>query len=130
MTDPRCPVMLVVLLDEVCEGSGRSLSRLPARSLPAGFTGCRDELKLATAMAAHLPLRVQTLAVSPDAVATLGAPDRYRNVMLVSVSCYSLCQVLPVRVLGVDLVAVAPVYHRQLREPSHCLLCPGSPERS
>ena len=58
-------------------------------------------------MTTDLPLRVQALAVSADAVAALDAP---------------------VGVLGLDLVAVASVDHWQLRESSHGLLCPGPPQ--
>ena len=56
----------------------------------------------------HLALRVEALAVSADAVPALDTA---------------------VGVLGVDLVAVAPVDHGQLREARHRLLGPGAPQR-
>ena len=70
MTDPRRPVMFVVLLHKVGKLRGRPV--LAGRGLGVGGG---DQLELAVTVATHLPLRVQTLAVSPDTVPALGTPD-------------------------------------------------------
>ena len=70
MTDPRRSVMFVILLDEVCKWSWSS--GLAGRSVGVGVG--RNQLKLAVTVPTHLPLRVQTLAVSPDTVPALGTP--------------------------------------------------------
>lgn len=114
MVGPRLFVNFVIILNklgESCRGP-----RCPGSSpAPLAITGgcgrpapsVDHKLKPAVTMATHLPLGVQTLAVTPDAVAALDAL---------------------VRVLGGDLVTVTSINDRQLREPLHGLLCPGPPE--
>ena len=70
MTDPRRPVMFVVLLHKVGKLGGSP--GLADRGLGVGGG---DQLELAVTVATHLPLGVQTLAVSPDTVPALGTPD-------------------------------------------------------
>ena len=83
MTDPRGPVVFVVLLHEVCEGSWSS--DLSSRSLrvawlsgpgpgPSNSPRVGEELEPAVTVTADFPLRVQALAVAPDTVATLDTP--------------------------------------------------------
>ena len=79
MTDPRSPVVFVILLHEVGEGSWSSA--LPSRGAGAaclpgpGPPRVEDQLEPAVAVAAHFPLHVQTLAVPADTVAALDTPE-------------------------------------------------------
>ena len=81
MTDTRAAMMFVILLHKVGEGSWSSRlpsrgPQAPSRCLPGPGCGPRveDQLEPAVTVAAHLPLRVETLAVPADAVATLDTP--------------------------------------------------------
>ena len=79
MTDTRAAMMFVILLHKVGEGSWSSRlpswgPRAPSRCLPGRSPRVEDQLEPAVTVAAHLPLRVETLAVPADAVATLDTP--------------------------------------------------------
>ena len=71
--------MFVILLHKVGEGSWSSRlpsrgPRAPGRCLPGPGPRVEDQLEPAVTVAAHLPLRVETLAVPADAVAALDTP--------------------------------------------------------